>query len=111
MAFFDAFPSGHTSTAFSIATVFAYQYADKPFVAPFAYTMASLVGITRLIEHDHWASDVFAGACIGYLCGKQVVKHAKKIDSRSSASTKKLRSDYFFSLSGDQLMVNYAMTF
>ncbi len=112
MAYFDAFPSGHTSTAFSMASVFAHQYADKPLVPPFAYAIASVVGITRLTEHDHWASDVFAGACIGYLCGKQVVKHARKLDESSSHSfNKKIKPEYFFSLTGDQMMVNCTMTF
>ena len=112
MAYFDAFPSGHAATAFSIASVFAHQYADKPFVSPVAYSIATLVGITRLTEHDHWVSDVFAGACIGYLCGKQVVKHARRLDEASShAYNKKIKPEYFFSLSGESLMVNCTMVF
>jgi membrane-associated phospholipid phosphatase len=75
---FDAFPSGHTATAFSIATVFAMQYKDKPAVPIISYSAAALVGISRLTEHQHWASDVFAGAVIGYLCGRQVVSHYNK---------------------------------
>lgn len=111
MAYFDAFPSGHAATAFSIASVFAHQYPDKPFVSPVAYTIAALVGITRLTEHDHWMSDVFAGAFIGYLCGKQVVKHARKLEASSQAFIKKIKPEYFFTLSGDQLMVNCTMAF
>ena len=72
---FDAFPSGHTAIAYSIATVFASQYNDTWVVPVLSYSAATLVGITRLTEHEHWASDVFAGALIGYLCGKQVVAH------------------------------------
>ena len=107
VASFDAFPSGHTATAFSIASVFAHQYADKKFVPIFAYTLATLVGVSRLTEHEHWASDVFAGACIGYLCGKQVVKHERELESTSShASNKKIRSSYFLSLSENTPMLN-----
>ena len=76
---FDAFPSGHTATAFSIATVFATQYKDKKAIPILCYTAASLVGISRLTEHEHWASDVFVGGLMGYLCGKQVVNHYNKI--------------------------------
>jgi membrane-associated phospholipid phosphatase len=72
---FDAFPSGHTALAFSIATVFAERYNNTRSVPVFCYSAATLIGVTRLIEHEHWASDVFAGALIGYICGKQVVKH------------------------------------
>ncbi len=78
---FDAFPSGHTATAFAIATVFATQYKDHIAVPIIAYSFASVVGITRMIEHEHWASDVFAGACLGYLCAKQVCIHADKNNS------------------------------
>ena len=72
---YDAFPSGHTATAFSIATVFATQYNDTKAVPVLFYSAATLVGISRLTEHEHWASDVFVGALLGYLSGKQVVNN------------------------------------
>ena len=91
---FDAFPSGHTATAFSIATVFASQYKDVKAVPVICYSAATLVGVSRLFEHEHWASDVFAGGLLGYLCGKQVVNHYNKthqnktnfISSRSNST-------------------------
>ena len=75
---FDSFPSGHSATAFSIATVFASQYKDIKAIPIISYSVASLVGISRLTEHKHWASDVFVGSLIGYACGKQVVSHFNK---------------------------------
>jgi hypothetical protein len=72
---YDAFPSGHTATAFSIATVYATQYKDIKIVPVLFYSAATLVGVSRLTEHEHWASDVFAGALLGYLSGKQVVNN------------------------------------
>lgn len=74
-ASFNSFPSGHTATAFSIATVFASQYRDKKAIPVISYSLATLVGISRLTENKHWSSDVFVGALIGYVCGKQVVNH------------------------------------
>jgi len=74
-ASYDAFPSGHTSTAFSIATVFAKMYSDTPAIPIIAYSAATLVGFSRLTEHAHWMSDVFVGATLGYLCGNQVVNN------------------------------------
>ena len=56
---YDAFPSGHAATAFSIATVFATQYNENKAVPVLLYSAATLVGISRLTEHEHWASDVF----------------------------------------------------
>jgi membrane-associated phospholipid phosphatase len=80
-ASFDSFPSGHTSEAFAIATVFAIQYKDIKAVPIISYSLASLVGISRLIEHEHWASDVFVGALIGWASGKQVTSSFNKLHS------------------------------
>lgn len=82
---FDSFPSGHTATAFSIATVFATQYKDITAIPIVCYSAATLVGISRLTEHEHWASDVFVGGIIGYLCGKQVVNHYNKTHQHSAS--------------------------
>ena len=82
----DAFPSGHTGTAFSIATVFAKQYNETPWVPIIAYSAATLVGITRLTEHTHWASDVLLGGAVGYACARQVWKsHQLKAKAAKSS--------------------------
>ena len=69
-----SFFSSHTTTAFALATVIASTYADHKWVPPIAYTMASLIGVSRLAAHDHWATDVFVGAVVGYSVGKLVYK-------------------------------------
>jgi len=102
---FDSFPSGHTATAFSIATVFAMQYKDKPAVPIISYSAATLVGISRLTEHKHWASDVFAGALVGYLCGRQVVSYYNKIH-KSSLPYRVNRKTITFSQYGNQAGVS-----
>ena len=70
---YDAFPSGHATTVFAIATVFANQYDDIAGIPEISYGIATLVGISRIINRTHWASDVFVGGCLGYLCAKQVI--------------------------------------
>ena len=103
---FDAFPSGHTATAFSIATVIATQYSDIKAVPIICYTAASLVGISRLTEHQHWASDVFVGGLMGYLCGKQVVKHYNKTHQQQSVLSKsRNRTEVSFIQNGNQFGV------
>ncbi len=72
---YDAFPSGHTAAAFSIATVFAGRYSDRKAVPWISYILATTVAVTRLVEHEHWASDLIPGALIGYGCGRQVVNN------------------------------------
>jgi membrane-associated phospholipid phosphatase len=93
---FDAFPSGHTAAAFSIATVFATQYSDIKAVPIISYSMATLVGISRLTEHAHWSSDVFVGALFGYVCGKEVVAHYNKTycnQGKSDKSNSKVKKE------------------
>jgi membrane-associated phospholipid phosphatase len=63
-------PSAHTSNIFTTATVFASLYKDKKWVGPLAYGVATLVGLSRIHDNAHWASDVMAGAAIGFLAAK-----------------------------------------
>lgn len=74
-----SFPSGHTTSAFSIASVFADEY-ESPWVGVTAYTLASAVALQRVYDDKHWASDVFAGAALGTVVGKSIVYlHKKKV--------------------------------
>ena len=67
-----SFPSGHAAADFAIATVIASEY-DNYIVPPLVYTVATITGLTRIAKNDHWSSDVFAGAAIGYFTGKLLV--------------------------------------
>lgn len=69
-----SFSSGHTATAFSIATVIANEYADQPLVPPLAYGLATLAGWSRINDNKHWASDVLFGAALGYFTSKAILK-------------------------------------
>ncbi len=72
--FYDAFPSGHTITAWATATVIAHQY-NKTFVVPFiSYSLATLAGLSRVTEDKHWLSDVFFGAVLGFAIGKFIYR-------------------------------------
>jgi membrane-associated phospholipid phosphatase len=74
-----SFPSGHTITAFAIATVVANEYEDVPFVAPISYGLATLTGLSRINDNKHWASDVFFSAALGYFTSKTILKlHSNK---------------------------------
>lgn len=77
---YDAFPSGHTIAAWSVATVIAKQYKDKKIIPVICYTLASGVGLSRITEDTHWMSDVIIGAALGYTIGSFIVK--ERADSR-----------------------------
>lgn len=72
---YSSFPSGHTTVAFAAATVFASEYRTKIVIPIIAYSAATLIGISRITENKHWASDVLVGAAVGFLSGKQVVNN------------------------------------
>jgi membrane-associated phospholipid phosphatase len=62
----NSFPSGHTSLAFSAATFMAREYGGRSvWYSVGAYTVATGVGVLRVMNNRHWISDVFVGAGIG----------------------------------------------
>ena len=64
----NSFPSGHTATAFLTASLFHKEYGHiSPWLSATAYTCASTVGLTRVLNNRHYVSDVLAGAGIGIL--------------------------------------------
>lgn len=77
-----SFSSGHTSTAFSIATVLAEEYKENKYVPPIAYSLATLTGLSRIYSNEHWASDTLFGAALGYFTAKAVLSFHKKDNTK-----------------------------
>ena len=71
----SSFPSGHTTVAFAVATVFAMEYKDRPLVPLISYSAATLIGLSRITENKHWITDVFFGGVLGYFTGRLVVNN------------------------------------
>jgi len=69
-----SFPSGHTSTAFSLAVVLS-KNSDNIYTKIASYSLATLVGFGRIYNNHHWFSDVVAGAILGYAIGEFVVNN------------------------------------
>jgi len=64
----NSFPSGHTAQAFVAATFLHKEYGkEHPWYSVLAYGTATAVGILRVMNNRHWASDVLVGAGIGIL--------------------------------------------
>jgi len=79
----NSFPSGHSSSSFALATVFAYEYGREHRWVPYAsYGLASVVAASRLSAQQHWVSDIFVGSTLGFLIGRYVYKahHDPRID-------------------------------
>ena len=64
------FPSGHTASAFSVATVFAARYPEFAWAA---WGIAGMIGASRVSTRAHFPSDVFFGAALGYSISRFVV--------------------------------------
>jgi len=84
--FFDggtSFPSGHSIQAWSLATIIANEYHDKPAVQIAAYGIASAVSVARFTGRNHYLSDVLVGSVMGYGIGQYVYhkRHRKIVDS------------------------------
>lgn len=63
---YNSFPSGHTATAFMTATMLHKEYEGRsPWFSIGGYTLATLTGVSRVLNNRHWLTDVLAGAAIG----------------------------------------------
>jgi membrane-associated phospholipid phosphatase len=78
-----SFPSGHTSSAFALATSLSLTMPKWYVIAP-AYLYASAVGYSRMHLGVHYPSDIVAGALVGtgsaYLSHhlEEIISHSKR---------------------------------
>jgi membrane-associated phospholipid phosphatase len=77
---YKSFPSGHTTAAFAAASVVTSEIQHSwPraawIVGPAMYGGAALVGLSRMYNNAHWASDVVLGAAIGTFSGIKIVRY------------------------------------
>jgi membrane-associated phospholipid phosphatase len=63
-----SFPSGHTSATLATASVIEQHYGWKV-AAPF-YALGGYVSLSRMVDNQHWASDVIFGAGVGIVSGR-----------------------------------------
>jgi len=77
-SFDTSFPSSHAARSFAVAAVFAESYPQPvPFLA---YTTATLIALSRIQLNEHFASDVLAGAALGFFVGKALSWRHKNSD-------------------------------
>lgn len=63
----NSFPSGHTATAFMLATMLHKEYGTtrSPIYSVLGYSLATGTALSRQLNNKHWFSDVLTGAGIG----------------------------------------------
>ena len=81
------FPSGHTGSAFGLATSLSVAF---PAVSPLVFLLATLTAVSRMYFRAHYVIDVIGGAIIGSLAGFLVSKKIIKPAERARFSGKKI---------------------
>src|SRR6266849_8104984 len=83
-----SFPSGHTTAAWSLATIVANEYRHNRLVQVSAYGLAAAASMARFTGRNHFLSDVLVGSAIGYGIGRYVYRthHDPALDSTSKAT-------------------------
>jgi membrane-associated phospholipid phosphatase len=77
---YRSFPSGHTTSAFAFAAAVSSETQrwwprTRWIFGPIIYGGATLTGVSRIYNRQHWATDVMAGAAIGTFVGVKVVRY------------------------------------
>ncbi len=73
-----AWPSGHTSSSFTVASVLDEFYGPRVGIP--AYILASVVGWRMMDSGNHWGSDVVFGATLGWIVGHSVAGRHKQLE-------------------------------
>ncbi len=80
----NSLPSGHTSTAFAVATVLS-ERIDNLYASVALYSLAGLTAFQRVYNDKHWISDTILGAALGTVIGLKVVKLNSENDNHDSS--------------------------
>ncbi|ROL61315.1 phosphatase PAP2 family protein, partial [Bacteroidetes/Chlorobi group bacterium ChocPot_Mid] len=98
-SFSDSYPSGHSTVAFTIATVLSCRI-DKWWAYVSLYSIAASTGVARVYLDKHWASDVLMGAGIGTVSGLLILNANEKTkNDKTSEGFNFTPGPYFFSVS------------
>jgi hypothetical protein len=73
-----AWPSGHTASSFTVASVLDEFYGHEIGIP--AYAAAGFVGYRMMESGDHWASDVLFGGVLGWIVGHSVAGEHKQLE-------------------------------
>jgi membrane-associated phospholipid phosphatase len=76
----DSFPSGHATSVFAVATVFAAFY---PWLRWPLYALAAAVAVGRVYLERHYMSDILAGAVIGIAIASLLLRHRRSVQVAS----------------------------
>lgn len=76
---FHSMPSGHTAISFAGLVMIGMLF---PRIKWATWTMAIIIGVSRVYVCAHWPSDVLFGAFVGMLCADLVKAALRKINTK-----------------------------
>jgi membrane-associated phospholipid phosphatase len=83
---FHSLPSGHNADGWAVSTVLS-RNAPSRVLKILVYAPAALTFVSRIYQDQHWTSDAFLGATIGYVVGSWVVNHHEKKEAAVTVSS------------------------
>lgn len=91
----NSFPSGHTTSAFAMATLFSL-YTKNPLLQVLYFLLACLVGFSRIYLGQHFLMDVFAGSVLGAFVAIAIFVYVKlpKLGKRISTAISPISVDH-----------------
>jgi membrane-associated phospholipid phosphatase len=70
-----SFPGGHVANVTSCASFLNHRFKMGA-VEPVLYAVAAGVGVGRILDRGHWASDQVIGSLLGYAVGREVARRS-----------------------------------
>jgi membrane-associated phospholipid phosphatase len=80
--FWHSFFSGHIANSMACASFLGHRYSLGPLEA-IPYTYASVIGLGRMADGEHWASDTILGAMVGFAIGREIA--ARQLERKTAA--------------------------
>lgn len=68
-------PSGHSMSAFAMATIISSEFNEYKIVPIVSYSIATLTALSRVYQNRHWFSDICVGSVLGYSMAKIIYNH------------------------------------
>jgi membrane-associated phospholipid phosphatase len=80
----ESFYSGHISNSMACASFMTHRFA-LGVAEPLPYIFSTAIGIGRLADGHHWASDMIVGGVVGFAVGKAIA--ARQLRRKADASS------------------------
>ena len=107
---YDAFPSGHVTTAMMTMTVISSNYPDNHYIQPVGYALISLLAFQMVNNGAHWAGDYPLALGIGYSVGKIAANNVNGTKAgKKSAGAQELHFFPYFADNAAGVMAYYRL--